>query len=149
MSTLSELRLDAECKYLGRSNRLVVAARSLSRVDSPATKRLCAAGDGILDPLEVFDKLVIVIEVQVSLISLVANPVHQMLKEMAHAVALRVVIREMWNPLLHPVGEISHRLRWSLIAIHIARPSDIGVDSVLELVNKEGTESVVGDRFGR
>ena len=98
--------------------------------------------------MEIFDKLIIVIEVQMGLIGLVANPVHQMLKEMAHAVTLRVVIREMRHPLLHPIGEISHGLGRSLIAIHIARPGNIRVDPALELVNKESTETGVGDLVG-
>mgnify|MGYP006902573309 CR=1 FL=1 len=94
----------------------------------------------VLDPLQVDDEIVIMGEVQVSFVSLVADCIRQVLKEMTHASTVRK-ITEMWLPLLYPIGEISHGLRWALVAFHVSRLGHLQIDSILKLVNKKCAKS--------
>ena len=80
-------------------------------------------------------------EVQASFVSLVADCIRQVLKEMIHAITVRKIITEMWLPLLYPVGEISHGLRWALVAFHVSRLGHLRIDSILKLVNKKCAKS--------
>ena len=96
--------------------------------------------DTVLDPLQVDDQIIVMGEVQVGFVSLVADLIRQMLEKMAHAVTLRQIIVEMWLPLLHPIGEISNRLEWALVAIYVARPGHLRRDPNLELANKKSAK---------